>query len=198
MADITTKYKSKWTGKEIDEGIEKAKNAVPLDGSKAMTGALKSPNGIAVNKLRLEEWGSGEAFIRFYDRNGNGSRYISMWDKTKTNSLKAALLFAEEINGVYTTNQILHTGNKPSGSYTGNGSAARREIPIGMIGSVLAILGSNTVALVINAAGFARNNSGLRDLAGGNIFINSAGNAVLTTTDPALNENGVTYTYFAL
>lgn len=86
--------------------------AVPLDGSKPMTGVLKSPNGVYINKLGLEEWGAGEAFMKLNDRNGNGSRYIGIMDKTKADSMAGALNFVESIDGAYNVKTILHTGNK--------------------------------------------------------------------------------------
>lgn len=104
MADITTKYKSKWTGKEIDDGIEKARNAVPLDGSKAMTGAL---NFQTVNNGsgRLQKSHSATAdygtILRDFDKNGN---FLSV-------VIRAALGTVSVAGRDGVAKEILHTGN---------------------------------------------------------------------------------------
>lgn len=175
--------------------------ALARDGSNTMTGMLKVPNGIAVNKLRVEDWGSGEALIRFYDRNGNGNRYISIWDKTKTDSLKTALLFAEEVNGVYSVNQILHTGNKPSGSYTGNGDAASRTITTGGIGRVVEVFRNGYAAILFQGGAiilqYSGNTASVSAIPSASVWT-SEGSFAMKTTHAALNENGVTYYYQVL
>ena len=86
--------------------------ALPRDGSVAMAQALRSPNGVCVNRLWMQDWSSGEGIIKFYDRNGNGNRYIAIQDKTKVDKMSRALLFVNEKDNVYETYAVLHEGNK--------------------------------------------------------------------------------------
>jgi hypothetical protein len=60
-------------------------------------------------------------------------------------SLDEALRLLYQDKALY---NILHTGNKPSGSYTGNGSAAERVIDTGGIGSTIIICSGFSWAIV--------------------------------------------------
>ena len=83
-------------------------------------------------------------------------------------------------DGVKFGYDILHTGNKPSGSYTGNGSATSRTIDtggLGGLGGLLVYTGGNVV-IVTGGGGFSVNTST------GEIF-------VFKHTDAAFDTNGV-------
>lgn len=90
---------------------------------------------------------------------------------------------------------LLHTGNKPTGTYTGNGDATERIIATNGIGNAVMVFGQNGTMAIVSARGvicadetgvrfFGRTN-GAYKLAEGNIYMNSA--------DKALNEMGITY-----
>ena len=56
--------------------------------------------------------------------------------------------------GTGTWQEILHTGNKPTGTYTGNGSATSRTVNVGGVGSVLAIYGNGRSMIVTSYGAF--------------------------------------------
>ena len=94
--------------------------------------------------------------------------------------------------------KILHEGNKPSGTYMGNGSATERVIDVGGFGNGVIIYGSNkTMSIVCNGA-ICRNETSLEALSADNVVIgNLTSNVSMTlrTSHVALNQNGVIYTY---
>ena len=99
------------------------------------------------------------------------------------------------INGsdIYT---ILHTGNKPSGTYNGNGSVETRTINIGGIGTTLKISSGNSVGFVDSngAVTFHFSNKTTTYFEGREINFT---NGVLTiaTNNGNINANGSTYGY---
>lgn len=96
-------------------------------------------------------------------------------------------------------NTILHTGNKPSGSYTGNGDATLRVIETGGIGSVIYVYGGGYGAHISQQGGIvhAYNSnevSGLMNTEAG--F--SEGNLTMATDKAVINASGVTYKWEVL
>ena len=97
---------------------------------------------------------------------------------------------------------ILHTGNKPSGSYTGNGSATERTINIGGVhGSgndgLLYVYNQDTGsgALVFsNGAVTFRSDKGIQTLSAEHCYFYN-GVLTLKTTDNFLNGSGAKHTY---
>lgn len=87
-------------------------------------------------------------------------------------------------------NTILHTGNKPSGTYTGNGDATIRTIATGGIGNVCVVYSGGYMAIVSEGA-IISDGSAVTALPITQCSF-SNGNLVLATTNPALNpSNGV-------
>lgn len=194
MADITTKYKSAFTGAEIDEGVVLARNAVPLDGSKAMTGALNFRivyNGSSRLQKSHSDTADYGTILRDYDKDGNLLSLV----------IRAALGIVGVSGNDGLMKEILHTGNKPSGSYTGNGSAAARTIDTGGIGKVM-IIWSNTnttIAVVThNAGALCKTETTVKALKNSACAISANGALALVTDDITLNANGVTYNYQVL
>jgi hypothetical protein len=99
-----------------------------------------------------------------------------------------------------TVNKLLHTGNKPTGSYTGNGSATARTISTGGIGSVIYVQCSNMgyQAIVGATGGIQFDSDG--NVTGLKITEAKFANGVLTiaTTAHSLNSNGKAITYQVL
>ena len=100
----------------------------------------------------------------------------------------------------YDTNQkehsLLHTGNKPSGSYTGNGSDTSRTISTGGIGEVCLVRSSVGIAfLTPNGSIFANASSGV-------IYTENAtfsdGVITIKSANDIVNASGVTYHYKVL
>lgn len=102
-------------------------------------------------------------------------------------------------DGVY--NALLHTGNKPTGTYTGNGSATERTVNIGGIGKLLYISDTHYLnnALIGAFGGIAWNYQGgsVRAIAIGQAsFTNGILN--MNTDDDAINKAGVPHDYTLL
>lgn len=97
--------------------------------------------------------------------------------------------------GAYNT--LLHTGNKPTGTYTGNGDATQRQIQTGGVGSAVVVWGNGGmfIATPSGILGGTNGGSNTANYGAGNFT-----NGVLTIgSDSAiLNANGVTYYYQVL
>lgn len=94
-------------------------------------------------------------------------------------------------------NTILHTGNKPSGSYTGNGSSVERTIEVGGFGDAIFIRSTNDFALVCYNGAILKVDTSVSGITKSEVKYE---NGVLTmkSTKSALNTNGVIYYYQVL
>lgn len=110
------------------------------------------------------------------------------------NKNKAPLV---SIDGNPTT--LLHTGNKPTGAYTGNGSATARTINIGGIGNALVINGPYTTVWVGNngAIGIYQDSTTVGFLNKSEILFKD-GVLTISTAKGLVNESGETFTYQVL
>lgn len=97
------------------------------------------------------------------------------------------------------TYELLHTGNKPSGTYTGNGDATARTITINQnyVSSegTLRIVGNTLMAIVTGNGAFVGNRDGTITYLRGTEAKYYNGILTLNTTNQALNLSGYTY-YF--
>ena len=170
--------------------------ALPLNGSAAMTGILNlKPAGMDGYSQIYKNATSDNADYGtvFTDRNAAG--------KTATLKLRASADQARVIlNGV--EHDILHTGNKPSASYSGTGSAEEWSLDTGGIGHLVYIFNSynSTNALVGYNGAIVWNNTGTTFK-----VLNSTAakfrNGVLTiaTNDATVNANlSLKYSYQVL
>lgn len=163
--------------------------ALPRDGSAAMTGDLilkKTENGygrIMKNHSDTADYGTT---ISDFSKSG---KEISISLEAANNN------FLYNADGV--ANHILHTGNKPSGSYTGNGAATGRDIQTGGIGNVVLVWSNNGFAVITPVGALKKTGSTASGLYGDAVMFR---NGVLTiaSDDVTLNANGVTYTYQVL
>lgn len=112
--------------------------------------------------------------------------------------------FNGENNPVFATKAgllrpLLHTGNKPTGIYTGNGDATARTINTGGVGSTIAIYSASGGIMAIVTAGGSISSSAasMTGISGSEAkFVD--GVLTLATTNSRLNANGITYTYQVL
>ena len=90
---------------------------------------------------------------------------------------------------------ILHTGNKPSGSYTGNGDATLRDITTGGIGKCCMVYGgTDEVAYVVPIGTFFQAEGVVKYTS--DVYF---GDGVLHVRNAYIvNTNGVTYNYQVL
>jgi hypothetical protein len=175
---------------------EMGKKLLPLDGSKYMTGAL----GVNNNYGNVNA-NANRAQLRFNPIPGDTTQATSIGIYDGRNGLASIARLYAVVNGQEEPYDILHTGNKPSGSYTGNGSGAQRTINTGGIGNMLIIWSTTGKAFVTPGGGLhAIGNTITNFPASGTSSVASFANGVLTlgTTDQTMNTNGQTYHYQVL
>jgi len=92
---------------------------------------------------------------------------------------------------------LLHTGNKPSGTYTGNGTIDSRYFQINSVGKTLMIWSVNGVCFInqTNAVLIGADGSVTWSKEGINYNGNTLG---FYSTSPVLNKSGDTYYYYAI
>lgn len=177
---------------------------LPLDGSVAMTGSLDVANGIGLGAKYAELY-PGTTYFQMISRNvaneNANRRYINLRNsKNTTSELAKALMLVDVISGTDKYYTIHGEHSKPSGSYTGNGSATSRTINTGGIGNVCVIWEDGWVATIATPAGA----TSLRSGEGKTVYHKkrefSFVNGVLTiaTTSSQVNNNGSTYKYQVL
>jgi hypothetical protein len=125
--------------------------AVPLDGSVAMTGSRLRLNG---EKCSVEAY-DGQLAFRAMNEAGKdaNSRTLNFYAGSKQ-SLDSAVRLTDYVDGNPTYYKIFGEHNKPTGFYSGNGSAEQRTIPIGGVGSILWIKSAKYLTFVWNFGGF--------------------------------------------
>ena len=99
-----------------------------------------------------------------------------------------------------TVYDFLHTGNKPTGTYTGNGSATARTINTGGIGRGMIVTGDGYYSLVTPSGAiyaYYGTNDSVKSLKMEECKY-VEGVLTITTTNAAFNTNGVQYTYQVL
>ena len=96
-----------------------------------------------------------------------------------------------------TVKELLHTGNKPTGTYTGNGDATTRTIAIGSIGKVFAVRqqGSTNFAIVTQSGYIGK--QGNTVVCGTDAFADG-GNLAIQSTSQLFNTSGSVYDYYSL
>lgn len=189
-------YEGKYTGLQIDDALNKALNALPRDGFADMTGNLHVTKNIPSVYLNT---GKGKLTIcknatdavdyhSFIQDTGSTGKTIDSNLDGDNQSVRVVLN-----GGVY--HNILHTGNKPSGSYTGNGSAAERTIATGGIGKCCMVYGgTGEVAYLVPIGAFFHTN-GVATFTSDVWFDNGV---IYLRNAYIINMNGTTYNYQVL
>ena len=90
--------------------------------------------------------------------------------------------------------------NKPSGSYTGNGSATERIINTGGFGFALLVVGGghSTIIFPSGGIGVSKNGSNVNKLTESEGIYFSGGTYRMATTSGFVNQNGTVYNWFVL
>ena len=92
-------------------------------------------------------------------------------------------------------NEILHTGNKPTGTYTGNGSATERTVNIGGVGETLRIVNSALgIAFVTNDGAHCITKDGVLIIPPSECKFTN-GTLTMATTSSVVNANGYGFSY---
>lgn len=176
-----------WLGKTYGTGITWSSslattadlaNYMPLSGGTAEEFALGYIGMIGDSGFKIVQDGSILSYLTFSGRN----KRFEWWDPAEG----------------YHCYQMLDTRSKPSGSYTGNGSATIREIKTGGIGNTIRITGNGYVTIISYGNGFSIKSDGtLKALTGVDGYFGD-GNYAISTAHECINASGVTYGYEVL
>lgn len=172
-----------------------------------MTGNLIIEKNTPVVLLRDTTNGSdamlynADDYLYMQSRNVAGSdsnKRALMLANSDGRGLKEAIRLFDFVNGTVAAYTILHTGNKPSGSYTGNGDATERVIETGGIGRWLAIVNNSTGgwALVNTWGGVVAESGSLRAFNRSEAYYDGA--LYLKTDNSSLNGSGKNVFYQVL
>lgn len=175
-------FNGEWSGWIRYANEEDLANYLPLSGGKVGT-ASSTP-------FSVENTGGGNVMIDFL-----------------VNGIRQGLLGFNAVNNpiFYDTNHkehsLLHTGNKPTGSYLGNGSATERTIAVGGLGGkeVLYIYNwdNHGGALVWQYGAIVMKENTIEHLSSNQCcFVD--GNLILATSDARVNRNGTALQYRVL
>lgn len=163
-----------------------ASHVLPLTGGN-LTGLLRAYSKGHMSALVSYRDDTGIPGVKFENTNGTLGFIGATNDDT--------LIHLSKNSTVYT---IHDNGNKPTGSYTGNGSATARTIQTGGIGNGVLINSSHGIAAIVTPHGTIYKNATTL----GALMYTDGGfsNGVLTITSQheALNASGVTYVYQVL
>jgi hypothetical protein len=137
-------------------------HVLPLDGSVSMGGNLivEKEGWIGV-KLRNPSTGregrlahsSNQNLVQFANyKDDNNLSVVAL--NNESNALNTMLQLSVKKEGNSVSYNIFGEHNKPTGFYSGNGSAEQRTIPIGGVGSILWIKSAKYLTFVWNFGGF--------------------------------------------
>ena len=153
---------------EIDPVVQNAIDEVKDDltnhshtaedvGALPNTGGILSGDYIGLSggygRFASNKWNSDVIVYDAQETGGSStsdSRRIKIYSHAGNANKVGAIQFADNVGGTYTNYLLFGEHNKPSGSYTGNGSATSREIAISGVeeGLLLVQRSNNYVALV--------------------------------------------------
>lgn len=140
---------------------------------------------------------SGDGSTATLANRADSSNETLLWLYPETADLITLLKLGVRKSGVLTSYNVLHTGNKPIGSYTGNGDATARNIDIGGVGSALLVWSINAVALITAGGAMCQYSTTLSALPAASVKFD-AGVLSIVCSDTKVNESGTTYYYQVL
>lgn len=167
---------------------------------------LTKTNGTAIHAINIleDETGTKPSTIVMTTNNGVSflinadtdgvRRQIAVLPRSQADK-NHCLSFNTSESGNWETFSVLHTGNKPTGSYTGNGDATTRTIATGGAGSCIMVRkgGERGIFAIVTESGyFAKDGSH-----GSDVYF-SNGVLTIASTSDAFNTNGATYWYQVL
>ena len=132
------------------------------------------------------------------EKSPTDERALTIRTSAKT-ELAKAFYFKDKVNGTTKDYFIFGEHNKPSGTYTGNGSATERTINIGGFCGAVLVTSTSGAAILMSTGGIGQAGSTLKGIAWGQGYYNVGGSKLVIKTDDALlNANGTTYAWRAL
>ena len=144
---------------------------------------------------------SGENYAWLAARNSisdaTNLRAIQLEDSTMTPAIKDALQFINYVDSKYEYYKIYGEHNKPTGSYTGNGSTTQRIIPTGGLGDVVVISSTLGNVMCLRNGSFAFSSSTQKAFPGNQAQAVN-GEIILATNNEFLNKSGQEYKFWVL
>ena len=167
---------------------------LPLSGG-TMSGYLGFGNGHGL----LEGFSEHVALLSKADTTTSSAnmRAILLRNSNTTDLVNALLLQEKDTNSVQTNYKLFGQHNKPTGTYTGNGSATARTINTGGIGRNFMVYCQETDSYAIfgTRGGIGKVGTTQKVFNGDMAYSNAEGSFVIKTTDTLFNQNGATYYY---
>lgn len=166
-----------------------------------ISGDFKSDGSVPMSGSTLEMANkytaiyNNENMIRFITRNVAGvdttRRQLYLWNSNHIASVANAIQFMDTVNGTQKTYNIYGEHNKPSGSYTGNGSATSRTIDLGGIGKFVFVYNNDlgSLVLITQICAVIFSSSGMSRLPYSEAHTEN-NKIILATTNSVLNSNG--------
>lgn len=173
-------------------------NAVSKSGD-TMSGSLMFQNAGATGGAVLAD-GDG-MFFGIASRNNiaeaGNARYFQLFNSAGQADVANALRLRDRIDGNYTNYYVLHTGNKPSGTYVGTGDATTQIIDTKGIGKGVLIYGGSMCAIVApnGCIGWYTANNGAVATVPNTEVSYANGKLTISTTSNLVNYSGLTYAY---
>ena len=159
-----------------------------------MTGALAMRSGDV--RMRLSSQTFGMALETYVDgAYGTNQRTLVITHHNQRPEPGESLRYNCVEDGVGASYTVHHEGNKPTGSYTGNGGSVERTIAVGGIGHALFVWSAKGWAVVASNAAVTFSGTGAVAVAAATF---GSGNLKLSTISDMLNASGVTYYYQVL
>ena len=195
---LTDVWEVESSAQQIDDAVT---SAVKKSGG-TMTGDLTIEKAFPVFSLKNTNNGQtgrmnvgNDNTVGFYNRTDDNNT-VGVYLKKAAQKSADAFCVSHKFNGIANNYTVLHTGNKPSGTYTGNGSATSRTINTGGVGDWVAIKSNNGIVILSNH-GVSSTGTALASISYNSAHF-TGGILTLVTTDALLNANGVTYYYHVL
>ena len=147
-------------------------------------------NGIDHFPLVIKGNDAKRALIGFRDANNATLGYLGIFGTDNPVFAKS-----DSNNGTSTSHTLLHTGNKPTGTYTGNGSTVKRTIATGGTGRFILIFGDNGTSAIASKGAIGREGATVKSLTASEVDTDNS-NLYIISNDACINANGVVYTYY--
>ena len=198
---LTEVWEFESSAQEIDDTVA---NAVKKSGG-TMTGDLTLEKAFPVFSLKNTNNGQtgrmnvgNDNTVGFYNRTDDNNT-VGVYLKKAAQKSADAFCVSHKFNGTANYYTVLHTGGKPTGSYTGNGSSTSRAIDTKGIGSTIFIRGGAYGAIISSNGGiaWATSDGSFKTFVASEASFTS-GTLTLATTNTYLNNNGTTYYYHVL
>lgn len=162
-------------------------------------------NATIINKVRCVGVGGTQIHIEIYYNSSKANQvYVQLGNIWGNGNAVSIPFTAGEIPDGYTATELelvsnytpFHTGNKPTGSYTGNGDATTRTINVGGIGNAVLVTSGIAYAMLVTPVGaIGITSNGTTHTVKREEVHFTNGVLTITTTSGTVNYNGTTYTY---